>query len=102
MALSIQFRKLEEFQEFVQADVLDLSRGGIFIKTDVPRPVGTMVLMQIPVSEGRVFQLRGTVRHIRYNMSLPEQPPVGMGIEFAEMSEDEKELIRHLLEAHAE
>ena len=100
VALSIQFRRLEDFQEFVQADALDLSQGGVFVRTDVPRPVGTQVIMQIPVPGGEVIQLRGMVKHIRYNPEAPGNPPLGMGIEFTDLREDEKKFILGLLEKH--
>jgi uncharacterized protein (TIGR02266 family) len=100
VALSIQFRNLEDFQEFVQADITDLSRGGVFIKTDMPRQVGTMVLMQIPLPDGSHVQLRGMVRHIKYLAGVPGNPPLGMGIEFADLSEDEQVFLQSLLEKH--
>ncbi len=99
VALSIHFRKLEEFQDFVQGDALDLSRGGVFIRTDRPRPVGTMVLMQIPTPGGQTVQLRGNVRHIKYSSGTTGDP-VGMGIEFAYSSERERKFVQSLLDMH--
>ena len=100
VTLSIRFQRLEDFQEFVQADAMDLSRGGVFIRTDMPRPVGTLVLMQIPVPGGQVVQLRGTVKHIKYNPGAPGNPPLGMGIEFANLGEEGREFLQALLERH--
>jgi type IV pilus assembly protein PilZ len=98
VALSIQFCRLEDFGEFVEANATDLSQGGIFIKTDKPRPVGTRVQMQISIPGKPTVHLRGMVRHIRYDLQMPDNPPLGMGIEFENLDKDSQKLILQLLE----
>ncbi len=97
VALSIQFSRLEDFGEFVEANATDLSQGGIFIKTDRPRPVGTQVQMQISIPGKPTVHLRGMVRHIRYSQQIPGNPPLGMGIEFKNLDKETQELILQLL-----
>lgn len=56
----------------------DISRGGVFVATYRPLPVGTAVLLDLILPEGRI-EVRG---HVRWRRELCEDTAPGMGIEF--------------------
>ncbi|HHP7235387.1 MAG TPA: PilZ domain-containing protein [Desulfobacterales bacterium] len=58
---------------FFQGELKDYSRGGLFIKTNKPLPVGTIVTLALPYLEDKKNKCKGQV--IR-------KTPEGIGIEF--------------------
>ena len=58
--------------------VRDVSRGGVFVATYQPLPIGTKVLLALTLPERRV-EVRG---HVRWRRELCEESMPGMGIEF--------------------
>ncbi len=58
--------------------VRDVSRGGVFVATYQPLPVGTAVVLELTLPEARI-EVRGEVR---WRRELCEEAPPGMGIEF--------------------
>ena len=76
----------------------DLSRGGTFIETDTPLPVGTLVkvVLPIPLSDqvDREVEIEGSVA--RHGTGSSGGPP-GMGIEFiAFPAEDRKAVVAYV------
>jgi len=61
--------------------VRDVSRGGVFVATYQPLPVGTAVLLDLILPDDRI-EIRGEVR---WRRELCEEAPPGMGIEFEEL-----------------
>lgn len=98
VALSIRFRRLKDFGNFIHANATDLSQGGVFIKTDTPKRIGTSVQMQIPLPDGKIISLQGTVRHILYDTTSPDNLPLGMGIQFENLDDDSREFISKVLQ----
>lgn len=74
-----------------------LSEGGIYIKKEVPLPVGSEVQVSFSVNDGKGLILRGRVIYIRDFKNYDNDISAGMAIEFMDMKEDEAlALSRHV------
>jgi len=70
---------------FLVSYSVNLSRGGIFIESPSPLPVGTEVTLRLDVPDAGAFDLVGQVAWVR-DMA-PDGMPVGMGIQLHELDE---------------
>ena len=68
----------------------DLSVSGLYVLTPSPAPVGETLALMFE-SPGKAIKARGTVRR--------SDPGRGMGVEFVEMSEDDRRRVVSLLQA---
>jgi CheY-like chemotaxis protein len=66
-----------------------LSEGGIYIKKEVPLPVGSKVRVTLEARDGKVLILDGRVIYIRGINNYDTHISPGMAIEFIDMKEDE-------------
>jgi uncharacterized protein (TIGR02266 family) len=84
---------------FVQKFATNLSPGGMFISSRAPKPIGTTVKFELRLAdESTVINGSGIVRWTQeYD---PEHPRrlFGMGIEFAELSDESREIIERIVE----
>jgi c-di-GMP-binding flagellar brake protein YcgR len=86
---------------FAEADprtttpVSDLSETGVYVHTEDKLPIGTSIELRFTVfpEEPVLFQGRGKV--VRHG-----DDPVGMGVEFVELSETAKDVLRKILLRH--
>ena len=77
-------------------ELVDISWGGVFVRSKTLRAIGTKVAVQIPVSEDGVkLEVRGKV--VRHNKVVFGEPVVGMGIEFSKLDNEAKGLIQGLI-----
>jgi hypothetical protein len=74
--------RVEHLEE--AARTLNVSREGLFVRTDAPRPVGTPVKLTVAVAGAERFQAEGVVVHIHPDpdgeATAPQDHPAGMGI----------------------
>ena len=70
---------------------VNVSAGGMYIKTKEPFPVGSKVVIAFPLEKGSLIHLKGVVANIQ--SGIGKQPP-GMGIEFKEVRDDELKRLR--------
>jgi uncharacterized protein (TIGR02266 family) len=71
----------------------DISTGGLFIATYDTRPMGSLINVNFTLPSGHLISTDGVVRWIReYNETTPDTPP-GMGIQFENLSPQDKEAI---------
>jgi molecular chaperone DnaK len=85
--------------EFVERFATNISRGGVFIRTRDPKPVGTQVDLELRLSRGDlVVRARGVVRWISEE-NLAARPPVapGMGIQFLALDEASRQVIERIV-----
>ena len=75
----------------------DISRGGLFINTKNPLPVGTMVklIIQLP---GAAFPVDMVGRVTRVNGDAEVKAGPGMGIEFTDLDGAKRERIESFVE----
>jgi uncharacterized protein (TIGR02266 family) len=81
MALEVEYRTSTAF---LVAYSLNLSKGGIFLETDTPLPVGTSIKLRFQVHGGQnPIETEGAVIWVRDTTN--EDGPSGMGIAFVQL-----------------
>ena len=82
IALRIAVR-FDTINDVLNCRTLDVSRGGMFIRTRAPRPVGTRVSMRLTVAD-RDLPLTGKVIH-SVSLHDPSGLDPGMGVRFDDL-----------------
>jgi Tfp pilus assembly protein PilZ len=90
-------KEFESFDAFIQEYVTNISRTGVFIKTQQPLSVGTRVNLRFTVIMDDIETIEGVGEVVRV-----EKEPSGMGVVFRELSGYSKDLIEKLLVQRAE
>lgn len=91
----VQYR-FESMDDFRSQFANDLSLGGMFIKTDEPEPMGTVIFLQFDLQDGSKI-LSGYGKVVRVNpRGVPDFDP-GMGIEFLKFDDESLQRIRQLV-----
>ena len=85
-------KEFESFDAFIQEYVTNISRTGVFIKSQKPLPVGTLVNLRFTVIMDDIETIEGVGEVVRV-----ENDPEGMGVVFRELSTYSKDLIEKLL-----
>ncbi len=83
--------------DYISEYVTDLSRGGVFIRTDNPLPVGTTVNLNFSVIVEDVRTIEGEGEVVRVEQSSEEQ---GMGIAFNRLTASSQQVIDEICELH--
>jgi len=79
----------------------DISEGGIFLTTYDFKPIGTKVNFSFSLPNGYLIMAAGTVRWVReYNPMTPGTQP-GMGIQFEELSPEDRAQIEEYIKTNA-
>src|SRR5262249_33652341 len=95
--LRIKFRSAN-LDDFIERYAVDVSRGGIFIRTREPLSVGTRLKLDFQLLEqGAILQGDGTVVWIRE--SDPTRPAVtpGMGVRFDQLTPESQPILDKIL-----
>jgi uncharacterized protein (TIGR02266 family) len=89
-------REFQTIEEFISEYVSDISRSGVFIKSDDPLPVGTKVDLRftVIVDDFETIEGIGEVRRV-VPPGGPDAP--GMGVVFTELTPSSQRLIDKLL-----
>ncbi len=85
--------------EFVDKFAVNISRGGLFIRTREPRPVGTRIAFELRLQTGEVA-LRGigVVRWVQAESATASPPTApGMGVQFAELDVASRALVERMV-----
>jgi hypothetical protein len=85
-------KEFESFDAFIQEYVTNISRTGVFIKSQAPLKVGTSVNLRFTVIMEDIETIEGIGEVVRV-----EKDPPGMGVVFRELSTYSKGLIDLLL-----
>lgn len=85
-------KEFESFDAFIQEYVTNISRSGVFIKSQKPLSVGTRVNLRFTVIMDDIESIEGVGEVVRV-----ETDPPGMGVVFRELSAYSKDLIEKLL-----
>jgi uncharacterized protein (TIGR02266 family) len=89
--LEVRFASGDELRS---ACLENISEGGIFVATRRPLPAGTPLRLWIAVPDGRV-EMAGRVAWVRPNDS--SAGPAGMGIRFADLSDEQRDEIAQVV-----
>lgn len=91
----VQYR-FESMDDFKSRFANDLSLGGMFIKTEEPEPMGTVIFLEFDLQDGSKI-LSGYGKVVRVNpKGLADFDP-GMGIEFLKFDDESLVRIRALV-----
>jgi len=98
-SILVQYR-LNSFEEFIAEYSVDLSPGGMFLRTEEPRDLGSMVYLQFQLKDGsKLIEGLGKVVWIN-EPGTPNRTP-GMGIEFVNFDEESVALIQEICSSKA-
>jgi uncharacterized protein (TIGR02266 family) len=87
--LLVQFR-LQDMDEFLRDHAVNISAGGMFIRSHEPLPSGSMIYLQFRLRDGaKLIEGLGRVVHV----NPPDHPVPGMGVEFVNLDRDSRHLI---------
>ncbi len=88
--------------EFVEDYSYDISRGGLFIKTNSPFPNGTLLKFEVRIGEEQtVIDGVGRVTW-RRERNLGPGKPAGMGIKFIRIADECVQVIQNAVDKHAD
>lgn len=85
-------KDFESFDQFMTEYVTNVSRSGVFIKSQAPLPIGSLVNLRFTVVLDNVEVIDGVGEVVRV-----ESDPPGMGVVFRELSSYSSRLIERLL-----
>lgn len=71
----------------------DVSEGGLFVATYDLQPIGTRIELEFGLPGGAEFKLVGVVRWLRDPIMAEDGMFPGMGVQFVELTEEDKALI---------
>ena len=89
-------KEFESFDAFIQEYVTNISKTGVFIKSQTPLAVGTKVNLRFTVIMDDIETIEGMGEVVRV-----EHDPPGMGVVFRELSTYSKGLLEKLLTQRA-
>jgi hypothetical protein len=90
-------KEFESFDAFIQEYVTNISRTGVFIKSQTPLAIGTRVNLRFTVIMDDIETVEGIGEVVRV-----EKDPPGMGVVFRELNAYSTGLIEKLLVQRAE
>ncbi len=92
--LAAQVRlKYASILDFHESQSVNISRTGMFVVSDTPGPVGSLVDFAFCLEDGLVL-LKGKGEVVR----VTQQPVVGMGVRFRELDEDSRKCLARIVE----
>jgi type IV pilus assembly protein PilZ len=92
--------KFKEFRGFITEYSSNISLGGMFIRSEAPKPPGTVFDFELGLTDDfTLVQGIATVVWVRHHSS-GDHKPAGMGIRFLDLSPQSRELIQKVVEEH--
>jgi hypothetical protein len=85
-------KEFESFDAFIQEYVTNISKTGVFIKSQTPLSVGTKVNLRFTVIMDDIETIEGSGEVVRV-----DKDPPGMGVVFRELTTYSKGLLEKLL-----
>lgn len=91
---------LEGDNTFFTGRTGDLGKGGLFVGTDEPLPVGTELLLSFVLPGGHRVQAEAVIAWVRAPRYRDGELPAGMGVRFRSLSPSDEAAIERYLEQH--
>ncbi len=88
---------IESGENFLFSYITNISEMGIFIRSDNPLPIGTHLHLHFAAPEGGSFDLAGLVVWINPVNPIGENINPGMGVQFSELTANEREQVVELV-----
>jgi molecular chaperone DnaK len=96
LSLLVQYR-FNTFEDFMAEYAVNLSPGGMFLHTETPQEVGSMIYMQFSLKDGSKL-IEGLGRVVRVIHPGSGKATPGMAIEFTQFDEESEAFIRQICE----
>jgi uncharacterized protein (TIGR02266 family) len=87
-------KEFASIESFIAEYVTNVSRGGVFIRSRQPLPVGTRVNLRFTLLIDEIETIEGIGEVVRV---LSDGEDTGMGVEFRELSAEARAIIDRLL-----
>jgi uncharacterized protein (TIGR02266 family) len=98
LSILVQYR-FNSFEDFLAEYSVNISIGGIFVRTLAPQEEGSMMYLQFSLKDGsRLIEGMGRVVRVTPAPGDDQHPP-GMGIEFVNFDEESMSLIQEICAA---
>jgi uncharacterized protein (TIGR02266 family) len=78
--------------------VKDISRGGMFLRTQSPLDVFEKVTVVLELPDGSQVDLHGSVVHVIPPDKATDKASAGMGVQFTDLTPDKRDLLEAFLE----
>lgn len=99
LPLGVRVPTWEKFQVLYTSNI---SRGGVFVRSLSPAPVGTSVVMRFGLPDGRILEIEGEVVHVRPAEDAARRGrKSGMGIRFVALTDEQRSVLAELAERAA-
>ena len=89
-------REFTSVDEFINEYVSNISRSGVFIRSDDPLPIGTRVTLKFTVIMDDLETIEGVGEVVR-NIPATSTTQSGMGVVFISLSAYSRQLIERIL-----
>lgn len=99
LSILVQYR-FDSFEEFLAEYSMNISEGGMFVRTSEPREEGALIYLQFYLNDG-IKLIEGLGKVVRVNPLAQFGKDAGMGVEFVNFDEPSTELIREIVNARA-
>ncbi len=90
--------RCDSWLDFVELYAADIGQGGMFIVTNEPPPILSVIDIRMQLPEAMEIPLRARVVHVVEKEQAAENKPAGVGVEFVDLDPERKRQIFHLLE----
>ena len=97
LQLLVQHR-YDSLQSFMKEVAIDISVGGMYLKTDDPRELGSTLYLRFTLDDGLPL-IEGIGKVVWSSGEQREEMPAGMGIEFVSLDDESRELINSIVSA---
>lgn len=85
-------REFQSVDELISEYVTNISRSGVFIRSESPLPVGTTVNLRFSVIVDEIETIEGLGKVVRVN-----DDPKGMGVVFIELTSISQNLVARIM-----
>jgi uncharacterized protein (TIGR02266 family) len=84
--------RYDSILDFHESQSINISRTGMFLASDTPGPIGSLVDFEFALADG-LSLLKGKGEVVR----ITQDPVVGMGVRFREMDEDSRKCLERIV-----